>query len=73
MAKQWPQMTAPLTGEQHLPSLSFDFRYCFVVQGKYFLNLFPSLIVKPCLKDSIRHMMILRNNQSDCLRVGLGK
>ena len=28
---------------------------------------------EPCLKDSIRPMMILRNNQGDCLRVGFSK
>jgi len=29
--------------------------------------------VEICMKDSMRHMMILRNNQSDCLRAGLSK
>ncbi len=31
------------------------------------------MIVEICMKDSIRHMMILRNNQGGCLRDGLGK
>lgn len=26
-----------------------------------------------CMKDSMRPMMILRNNQGDCLRVGFSK
>jgi hypothetical protein len=33
----------------------------------------PCWNYKKCLNDSIRHMMILRNNQGDCLRVGLSK
>ena len=27
---------------------------------------------EPCMKDSIWHMMILRNNQGDCLRDEFG-
>jgi hypothetical protein len=32
-----------------------------------------SLNYEPSLNDSIRQMMILRNNQGDCLRVGFSK
>ena len=42
-------------------------------QWNYCVNAFKCYIDELSMKDSIWPMMILRNNQGDCLRVGLSK